>query len=101
VVDERPSGSVSDGTSGGAAPGALVVRYTLGGMSPKGADGPSGFELVGLGVFLAASVIVPLVGGLSLDAALHTGPLFFFVGLFVGIVAAAGVVYTRLVKPYS
>jgi hypothetical protein len=95
---------VSWTTDGAAAPSTrpgAAVRYTLGGMSPKGADGPSGFELVGLGVFLAASVIVPLVGGLSLDAALHTSPLFFFIGLLVGIVAAAGVVYTRLVKPYS
>lgn len=71
------------------------------GMSPKGAEGPSGFQLVGMGVFLAVSVLVPLVGGLLLDAALHTGPLFFFIGLFVGIVAAAGVVYTSLVRPYS
>jgi hypothetical protein len=101
VVDDRPSGRVPAGTSRTAALRAVAVRYTLGGMSPQGADGPSGIELLGLGVFLAASVIVPLVGGLSLDAALHTGPLFFFLGLFVGIVAAAGVVYTRLVKPYS
>jgi F0F1-type ATP synthase assembly protein I len=69
-------------------------------MSPKGAREPSGFELIGLGVFLAASVVVPLVGGLSLDAALHTGPLFFFVGLLVGIVAAVSVVYTRFVRRY-
>jgi len=69
-------------------------------MSPKGATEPSGFELIGLGVFLAASVVVPLVGGLSLDAKLHTGPLFFFLGLLVGIVAAVSVVYTRFVRRY-
>jgi F0F1-type ATP synthase assembly protein I len=69
-------------------------------MSPEGAEDPSGFELIGLGVFLAASVVVPLVGGLSLDAALHTGPLFFFLGLLVGIVAAVSVVYTRFVRRY-
>jgi F0F1-type ATP synthase assembly protein I len=69
-------------------------------MSPKGAEDPSGFELIGLGVFLAASVVVPLVGGLSLDAALHTGPLFFLLGLLVGIVAAVSVVYTRFVRRY-
>ena len=50
--------------------------------------------------FLAASVVVPLVGGLSLDAKLHTGPLFFFLGLLVGIVAAVSVVYTRFVRRY-
>ena len=57
--------------------------------------------MLGLGVFLAASVVVPLVGGLWLDAALRTGPLFFFIGLLVGIVAAAGVVYARFVRRYS
>jgi F0F1-type ATP synthase assembly protein I len=69
-------------------------------MSPKGAEEPSGTDLIGLGVFLAASVIVPLVGGLLLDAGLHTEPLFFFIGLVVGIVAAASVVYTRFVRRY-
>ena len=70
-------------------------------MPPKGAEEPSGRELIGLGVFLAASVVVPLVGGLWLDAGLHTGPLFFLIGLVVGIVAAVGVVYTRFVRRYS
>jgi len=45
-------------------------------------------------------VVVPLVGGLSLDAALHTGPLFFLLGLLVGIAAAVSVVYTRFVRRY-
>ena len=69
-------------------------------MSPKGAEEPSVGDLIGLGVFLAASVVIPLVGGLSLDAALHTGPLFFLLGLLVGIVAAAGVVYSRFMRRY-
>jgi len=69
-------------------------------MSPKGAEEPSVADLIGLGVFLAASVIIPLVGGLSLDAALHTGPLFFLLGLLVGIVAAVSVVYTRFMRRY-
>jgi len=69
-------------------------------MSPKGAEEPSGLRLVGLGIVLAAAVIIPLVSGLSLDATLHTGPLFFFVGLLVGIVVTAGVVYAKFVRPY-
>ncbi|HZU15454.1 MAG TPA: hypothetical protein VFD01_02430 [Candidatus Dormibacteraeota bacterium] len=52
-------------------------------------------ELLGLGFLLAMAVVLPLVLGLALDAALHRGPLFFFVGLMVGIIAASGVVYTR------
>jgi F0F1-type ATP synthase assembly protein I len=70
-------------------------------MSPKGAKEPSSADLLGLGVVLAASVVVPLVGGLLLDAGLHTEPLFFLIGLFVGIVAAVGVIYTRFVRRYS
>jgi F0F1-type ATP synthase assembly protein I len=69
-------------------------------MSPKGAEEMSGADAFGLGLSLAASVIVPLVGGLLLDAGLRTGPLFFFIGLVVGIVAASSVVYTRFVRRY-
>ncbi len=47
---------------------------------------------------LAGSVIVPLVGGALLDGALHTGPLLLLVGLGVGIVAAAAVMYLRMVR---
>jgi F0F1-type ATP synthase assembly protein I len=70
-------------------------------MTPGGASGPSGAELLGLGTVLAAVVVVPLVGGALLDSALHTGPLFFFAGLLVGIVGAVLVVYTRFVRRYS
>jgi hypothetical protein len=52
-------------------------------------------ELVGLSVLLAASVVIPLLVGLALDSALHTGPGFLFGGLAVGIVAAGVAVYTR------
>ncbi len=69
-------------------------------MSPAGergtaGQGPSGVELLGLGVLLAVAVVLPLVFGLALDAALHRGPLFFFVGLMVGVIAASAVVYSR------
>jgi len=56
---------------------------------------------VGLGIFLAAAVIVPLVAGILLDGVLRSGPLFLFVGLLVGVAAAAAVVYTRFIRPYS
>ncbi|PZR71100.1 MAG: hypothetical protein DLM66_02245 [Candidatus Dormiibacter spiritus] len=67
-------------------------------MSPASGGGPSSAELIGLGGMLAGSVIVPLVGGALLDGALHTGPLLLLVGLGVGIVAAAAVMYLRMVR---
>lgn len=56
---------------------------------------PSGGELAGLGVFLAAAVVVPLVIGAVLDNVIHTAPLLLFVGLVVGIIAGGAIVYTR------
>jgi F0F1-type ATP synthase assembly protein I len=69
-------------------------------MSPVGDGGsagqsPSGLELLGLAVQLAAAVVVPLVLGLVIDSATHRGPTFFFIGLFLGVVAAIATVYTR------
>lgn len=64
-------------------------------MTP-GKRGPTGTELAGLSIFLAAAFIVPFVGGLGLDALLHTSPLFLFVGLVVGIAAATAGLYGRL-----
>ncbi len=58
--------------------------------------GPSGAELAGLGLFLAAAFIVPFVAGLGLDAILRTSPLFVFVGLLAGIAAAGFGLYGRL-----
>jgi F0F1-type ATP synthase assembly protein I len=58
-------------------------------------DGPSGAELAGLGAFLAAAVVVPLLAGAALDGALHTAPRFLLGGLVLGVAAAAAAVYTR------
>ncbi|HYY47000.1 MAG TPA: hypothetical protein VE951_08065 [Candidatus Angelobacter sp.] len=57
---------------------------------------PSGGELAGLGVFLAAAVVLPLLAGVAVDALIHTGPLFLFLGLVIGIVAGVAVVVTRV-----
>jgi len=62
--------------------------------------GPTGVELAGLGMALAAGVVVPMVAGVVLDGALHTSPLFVFVGLAAGIVAAVALVYVRYVRRY-
>jgi F0F1-type ATP synthase assembly protein I len=69
-------------------------------MSPAGdrntADqGPSGMELLGIAVLLAAAVVVPLLLGLAIDSAVHSAPIFFFIGLLLGVLAAIAVVYTR------
>lgn len=64
------------------------------GQMPPG-EVPSGAELIGLGLLLAAAVVVPLVAGLVLDANLHTNPLGVVAGLMLGIVAAVSLVYVR------
>jgi F0F1-type ATP synthase assembly protein I len=69
-------------------------------MASSQSPGPSGTELMGLGVFLAAAFVVPMVLGVVLDGALRTSPLFLFVGLAVGILAAVAVVYARYVRRY-
>ena len=51
-------------------------------------------------MFLAAAFVVPMVLGVVLDGALRTSPLFLFVGLAVGILAAVAVVYARYVRRY-
>ncbi len=69
-------------------------------MASSPSQGPTGAELAGLGVVLAAAFVVPMVLGVALDGALHTSPLFVFVGLAVGILAAVAVVYVRYVRRY-
>ncbi|HKF74724.1 MAG TPA: AtpZ/AtpI family protein [Candidatus Dormibacteraeota bacterium] len=52
-------------------------------------------ELLGLAVLLAAAVVVPLVVGVLLDAAVHRAPVFSLIGLLLGVVAAVATGYTR------
>lgn len=61
----------------------------------KPGDAPSGRELAGLGGFLAAAVLLPLLAGIVIDAVLGHGGRFLFFGLLVGVVAGVAVVYTR------
>jgi len=69
-------------------------------MASSPSQGPSGAELAGLGVLLAAAFVAPMVLGVVLDGALRTSPLFVFVGLALGILAAVAVVYVRYVRRY-
>jgi hypothetical protein len=50
---------------------------------------PSGTELIGLGVAIALTLIVPLAIGVGVDFLLHSSPIGFLVGLLVGIVAVS------------
>jgi F0F1-type ATP synthase assembly protein I len=63
-------------------------------MRPGG-DVPSGRELAGLGIFLAASLLIPLVTGLLLDRTFHTSPVLAALGLVLGVVAATLGFYVR------
>jgi len=58
-------------------------------MPADGRRSPTGFELFGLGLFLAVTVALPLVIGLLIDQAAHSSPAGLLVGLVVGLVAAA------------
>ncbi len=64
-------------------------------MTPAGGQSPNGRELLGLGTFLAGSVVIPLVAGVLLDGALKTGPIFTLIGLAVGVAAAVAGGYVR------
>jgi hypothetical protein len=58
--------------------------------------GLSGTELIGLGIFLAAVVVVPLIAGLLIDGATGTSPLFLLLGLLVGIAGAGAGLWAQL-----
>ncbi|HVD01991.1 MAG TPA: F0F1-ATPase subunit family protein [Candidatus Dormibacteraeota bacterium] len=44
---------------------------------------------------LAGAVIVPMLIGLGIDALARTGPLFFLLGLAVGVLGGIFAAYTR------
>ena len=52
--------------------------------------------MAGIGIFLAAAVLLPLLGGVALDKALHTAPVFVLVGLFVGLAAGATGIWLKV-----
>ena len=62
---------------------------------PPRRDSPTGLELLGLGVALAACVMVPLVVGMVVDHHFGSTPAGVMVGLLLGIVAASFTVYLR------
>ena len=65
-------------------------------MEPTRNTGPSGADMAGLGIYLAAAVLLPIVGGVALDKALNTAPVFVLIGLFVGLVAGAAGIWLKV-----
>jgi F0F1-type ATP synthase assembly protein I len=47
---------------------------------------PTGADMAGIGIYFAAAVLLPLLGGVALDKVFDTAPVFVLVGLVVGLV---------------
>ncbi len=59
-------------------------------------QGPSGADMAGIGIYFAAAVLLPLLGGVALDRVFHTAPLFVLVGLVIGLAAGGAAVYLKV-----
>lgn len=60
---------------------------------------PSGAQLTGMGISIAAAMIVPLILGVLVDSFLHTSPFGVLVGLLAGITFSCYVAVAQL-RPY-
>lgn len=65
-------------------------------MARPSSRGPTGADMAGIGVYFAAAVLLPVLGGVGLDSWLHTGPFFVLVGLFVGLVAGGFAIWMKV-----
>jgi F0F1-type ATP synthase assembly protein I len=65
-------------------------------MAPNSGSGPTGSDLAGIGFYMAAAVLIPLLIGVALDRAWHTAPLFVLIGLFVGLAAGAAGIWLKV-----
>jgi F0F1-type ATP synthase assembly protein I len=69
------------------------LTWSFGVPQARGGDsrsaGPSGSDLLGLGLTLALAVLIPLAAGAGVDALLHISPIGLLVGLAVGVAIAA------------
>jgi len=54
--------------------------------------------LVGVGFYVAGSIVLGVAGGRWLDVRLHTEPLFLVIGLLLGLAVAFFGVY-RMLRP--
>jgi F0F1-type ATP synthase assembly protein I len=65
-------------------------------MAPTSNSSPSVADLAGMGMYLAAVILLPLLGGVWLDSKWHTAPTFVLIGLFVGLAAGAAGVWLKV-----
>ncbi len=65
-------------------------------MAPPPSPSPTVADLAGIGMYLAAVILLPLLGGVALDGALHTAPVFVLIGLFVGLAAGAAGIWLKV-----
>ena len=65
-------------------------------MAPPSNTSPSVSDLAGIGMYLAAVILLPLLAGVWLDSARHTAPLFVLIGLFVGLAAGAAGIWLKV-----
>ncbi|HKW58512.1 MAG TPA: AtpZ/AtpI family protein [Candidatus Dormibacteraeota bacterium] len=65
-------------------------------MKPTPSEGPTVADMAGIGIYFAASVLLPLLGGVALDSVLHTAPVFVLVGLVVGLAAGAAGIWIKV-----
>jgi len=72
------------------------MRGLATGVSSK--PSPSFSTLIGMGVATALCVAAGVGGGYWLDRTFHTGELFTFVGLALGVIAAVATVYSDVKK---
>jgi F0F1-type ATP synthase assembly protein I len=52
--------------------------------------------MAGIGIYLAAAVLLPLLGGVALDKVFNTAPVFVLVGLFVGLAAGGAGIWLKV-----
>lgn len=64
-------------------------------MRPS-SQGPGGADMAGIGLYFAAAVLLPLLGGVALDKFLGTAPVFVLVGLVVGLAAGATGIWLKV-----
>ncbi|RTL65515.1 MAG: AtpZ/AtpI family protein [Pseudonocardiaceae bacterium] len=63
--------------------------------SPQGPTGPELGDLLSMGLTIALCVMAGFGLGWLVDRPFGTFPVFAFVGLFLGVAAAAGLVYRQ------
>jgi F0F1-type ATP synthase assembly protein I len=52
--------------------------------------------MAGIGIYFAAAVLLPLLGGVALDKVLNTAPVFVLVGLGLGLVAGGAAIWLKV-----